>query len=379
MIVLEPTTDAQSFVVTQRLTDLDALPRANKLQITDEETNIAIVIDLVSTTTESQITTSFGFLYNWYTTIDAKNIVNPSGGNGQTNLWQVPSSAMFTTLKTYLGGEAIAGGKLKKTGTIQSLDGCWYAPNTNATNLYDFDSMPSGYRNYTTGVFSSLGNEANYWTSTINFAPNAFFVNMRQIEEYMVTTSINYNFGFSIRLVRNATTSEQSLTDGTNSVDNPTQLDSYIGNDGKIYKTTKIGTQIWLAQDLLETKFNDLSNIPEVVSNNSWNGLTSAARSTYTGYDNSLTSCAQTTTESVITEQILNTTVGDYYDTITITINPALKEGHTYKAVLYYNTIDKYTWKGKIFCTAQSDVRDYSVNTGRYTENTTTNQFILND
>jgi hypothetical protein len=78
--------------------------------------------------------------------------------------------------------------------------------------------------------------------------------------------------------------------------------------------------------------------------------------------------------------------VGDYYDTITITINPSLKEGHTYKAVLFYNTIDKYTWKGKIFCTAQittslgfEDVRDYSVNDGKYIENTTTNQFILND
>lgn len=83
---------------------------------------------------------------------------------------------------------------------------------------------------------------------------------------------------------------------------------------------------------------------------------------------------------------LTGTTAGNYYDTVTITINPALKEGHTYKAVMYYNTIDKYTWKGKIFCTAQiatsqgfADVRDYSVNDGRYTENTTTNQFILND
>ena len=141
-----------------------------------------------------------------------------------------------------------------------------------------------------------------------------------------------------------------------------------------------------MAQDLLETKFNDLSNIPEVANSGTWSGLTSSARSTYTGYNGSLTSCSQTTTQSVITGQILSTTAGDYYDTITLTINPALKEGHTYKAVLYYNTIDNYTWKGKVFCTAQittaegfDDVRDYSVNDGKYIENTTTNQFILND
>ncbi len=83
---------------------------------------------------------------------------------------------------------------------------------------------------------------------------------------------------------------------------------------------------------------------------------------------------------------LTGTTAGNYYDTVTITINPALKEGHTYKAVIYYNSIANYTWKGKIFCTSQittslgfEDVRDYSVNDGRYTENTTTNQFILND
>ena len=92
----------------------------------------------------------------------------------------------------------------------------------------------------------------------------------------------------------------------------------------------------------------------------------------------------ETNVSRVIT--LTGTTPYDYFDNITLTINPALKEGHTYKAVLYYNTIDKYTWKGKIFCTAQittslgfEDVRDYSVNDGKYIENTTTNQFILND
>ena len=85
----------------------------------------------------------------------------------------------------------------------------------------------------------------------------------------------------------------------------------------------------------------------------------------------------ETNTSRVIT--LTSNATGDYYDTITLTISPALKEGHTYNAMLYHNTIGNYTWKGKIFCTAKDDVRDYSVNEGRYTENTTTNQFILND
>jgi len=91
-------------------------------------------------------------------------------------------------------------------------------------------------------------------------------------------------------------------------------------------------------------------------------------------------------TQAVRTITIAGTTAGDYYDTVTITINPALKEGHTYKAIMYYNSIANKTWRGKIFCTAQittslgfNDVRDYSVQDGKYTENTANNEFIFND
>ena len=235
-----------------------------------------------TTNVPCNINKTFGYLYNWYAATDIKNIANPDGGNGQTNLWHLPSDTEFATLSSYLGGDAIAGGKLKTTGTVEGLDGCWYAPNSGATNLYSFDGMPGGRRHYTTGVFANLGNYANYWTSTINFAPNAFFVTLLLNQEYTVTTSANYNWGIAVRLVRDASVSEQLLTDGTNSIDNPTTLDPYIGNDGKVYKTTKIGTQIWLSQDLLETKFNDLSNITEIINDVDWNGLTTAARATYT-------------------------------------------------------------------------------------------------
>jgi uncharacterized protein (TIGR02145 family) len=375
MIVLEPISTSQVFNVIQR----DSVNTPNKLQITDEETNISRVIDLSTTTTQCQVNSTFGYMYNFYTAVDTKNIANPTGGNGQTNTWRVPSTTDFTTLSTYLGGDSVAGGKLKKTGTVEGLNGCWYSPNTGATNLYSFDSIPSGYRRDSTGVFTRAGYDSNYWTTTINFEPNAFYASMYQNNDDIIVTSSNYKFGLSIRLVRNATAGEQLLSDGTNSVDNPTILQSYIGNDGKIYKTTKIGTQIWIAQDLLETKFNDSSNIPEVATNGTWSELTTSARSTYTGYSSDLLDCATITTDCVVTQSTTAITEGDYYDIITLAIDPALKEGHTYKAVIYYNTIDNYTWKGKIFCTAQDDVRDYSVNTGRYTENTTTNQFILND
>ena len=281
-------------------------------------TGTTITSTTVTTTTgECQITNSFGYLYNWYTVVDVKNIANPNGGNGQTNSWRAPSRTDFTVLADYIVNNVTGyfssnryygvNDALKTTGTTVANTGCWAAGS--GTNILNFDSVPSGIRN-NTGPFITAGSVASYWTTTTHPSPGySYYVDFTSFLTYIsVDISTLQTMGLSIRLVRNATTSEQLLTNGTNSVDNPTQLDPYIGNDGKIYKTTKIGTQIWLSQDLLETKFNDSSNIPEVVSNGSWSVLTTSARSTYIGYNASLINCTGTTTDCVEI-QVTSTTV----------------------------------------------------------------------
>jgi uncharacterized protein (TIGR02145 family) len=50
---------------------------------------------------------TYGRLYTWYAVIDSRNIC-PTG-------WHVPTDAEWETLKTNLGGDTIAGGKLKQT------------------------------------------------------------------------------------------------------------------------------------------------------------------------------------------------------------------------------------------------------------------------
>ena len=71
----------------------------------------------------SSNSTLYGRLYNWYVigSTNPKNVC-PTG-------WHVATDADWTALATFLGGESVAGGKLKETGTTH-----WTTPNTGATN-----------------------------------------------------------------------------------------------------------------------------------------------------------------------------------------------------------------------------------------------------
>ncbi len=93
----------------------------------------------------------YGALYNWYT-VNTNNLC-PSG-------WHVPSEADWTTLIDYLGGQYIAGGKLKEAGTTH-----WQSPNEGATNESGFTALPGGTC-LEDGVFINIGTSGYWWSST---------------------------------------------------------------------------------------------------------------------------------------------------------------------------------------------------------------------
>lgn len=58
---------------------------------------------------------------------------------------------------------------------------------------------------------------------------------------------------------------------------------SMTDQDGNVYKTVTIGTQVWMAENLKTTKYRNGDPIPDIPSTYEWNGLETGA---YCDYDN---------------------------------------------------------------------------------------------
>jgi len=72
-------------------------------------------------------------------------------------------------------------------------------------------------------------------------------------------------YGNSIRLIKDDSTDPGTLTD----------------KDGNIYKTVKIGNQVWTASNWKCTHYSDGSEIPNVTDNTAWSALTTGAWCVY--------------------------------------------------------------------------------------------------
>lgn len=130
---------------------------------------------------------TFGALYNWYTVSTGK--LCPAG-------WHVPVDDEWGTLVSYLGGENLAGGKLKEN----SAD-FWVTPNTGANNESGFTGIPGGLR-YHDGVFHDFGFSGYWWSSTEYSESRAYFRYM----DYEYSNVFRFDnlkkLGFSVRCLQ---------------------------------------------------------------------------------------------------------------------------------------------------------------------------------
>ena len=130
----------------------------------------------------------YGKLYNWYAVNDPRGLA-PTG-------WHVPTDDEWTTLSTTLGGDAVAGGKMKVAGTTR-----WTTPNTGATNESGFAGLPGGYRT-SSGAFGSVGGYGYWWSSTEGSTAGAWGRNLFYFSGDIGRNNFNKRYGFSVRCLR---------------------------------------------------------------------------------------------------------------------------------------------------------------------------------
>lgn len=128
----------------------------------------------------------YGALYSWNTVSSGK--LCPVG-------WHVPSESDWSTLITFLGGESIAGGKLKVTGTS-----FWSSPNL-ATNETGFSALPVG-RNNETGNFMGFGPRGYWWSSTYYKSNIAWDWEMLNDQASIKKIGSNVLCGLSVRCIK---------------------------------------------------------------------------------------------------------------------------------------------------------------------------------
>lgn len=92
---------------------------------------------------------TYGRLYNFFALSDPRGIA-PDG-------WHIPSNEEWKLMFYFLGGENVAGEKLKS--------GEGWIENGNGDNSSRFNAYPGGYRD-SGGKFENIGKSGYWWTST---------------------------------------------------------------------------------------------------------------------------------------------------------------------------------------------------------------------
>jgi uncharacterized protein (TIGR02145 family) len=127
----------------------------------------------------------YGYLYNWET---AKNVC-PAG-------WHLPTDTEWTRLINNLGGEKIAGSKMKATTDWK------YDVNSYTTNSSGFNALPAGRYESKRNLFSHFGESTSFWSGTPSNNNEALSRGLHYDREEVHSGKNNYTYGFSVRCIK---------------------------------------------------------------------------------------------------------------------------------------------------------------------------------
>ena len=144
------------------------------------------ILDWINYNNDTTYDNTYGKLYNWYTTVDNRNVC-PTG-------WHVPTTTEWDVMINYLGGETVAGGVLKETGTLH-----WQSPNSGATNGIGFNGLPAGY---SYPAFTYMSQHSGFWTSSED-GVNAWARDIHFDSQSVTNGYCQKTDGLSIRCLKN--------------------------------------------------------------------------------------------------------------------------------------------------------------------------------
>jgi len=130
----------------------------------------------------------YGKLYNWYAVNDPRGLA-PVG-------YHVSTDSEWTSLVSCLGGDSIAGGKLKEAGFMH-----WLSPNTAATNSSGITGLPAGCRDFD-GSFNYISSYAIWWSANEADTTTAWAHNLYYNDGIHLRFSDLKTLGFSIRCLK---------------------------------------------------------------------------------------------------------------------------------------------------------------------------------
>ena len=167
----------------------------------------------------------YGKLYNWYAVNDSRGLA-PVG-------YHIPSDAEWTKLTDFLGGESVAGTKMKSksgwnsytTGGYKTCPNCvnWNAEyrrkvpchtcqdkrsvpapkvtNSGGTNTSGFSGLPGGYRFYD-GSLRLIGKYGYWWSSSESVTGDAWGRTLNYEDGYVYSDNNGKEDGFSVRCIK---------------------------------------------------------------------------------------------------------------------------------------------------------------------------------
>ena len=128
---------------------------------------------------------------------------------------------------------------------------------------------------------------ANYASTTVTFeyGTTTEYTNSVPAAQSPVSGNISTSVSANISGLNSGTTYhfriKASNSLGTTYGDDVTFITFLTDSDGNVYQYSKIGTQVWMRENLKTTRYNDGTDIPVVADQTAWSALTSPAYSWY--------------------------------------------------------------------------------------------------